>query len=445
MNNSKLAGRTALLKRDKDIEAIIGWLTEQPEVDKIIPRGWKPGGSRGKTGLRVDGVSDARISGSVFHGNGRQTVLISATDADAAVALVAKSCQKFGWPPPNGGRPVEPVAPKAKANLVPTPGVPMKVTEADRVADDARVISAGRIVSELRKITPEIAAKWLQENTNNRPISERAVQRYASDMKAGRWGVSESVIAFDTKGRLINGQHRLWAVMESGETITAHVATGYPPEAIAYFDDGFRRDNTQVYNLVHGTELSKAYMTIARRLAGAGWRQAEAVKSLELSRQDVYEVLEKYRDGIEFAVAQLFKRNKVQGVRTGAVMAVVARAFYTVPVARLEAFCDVMRTGIVQSPSESAAILLRNWLMSTNVASNTGQLDAYAKTERALKSYLSGEAKARNLFAATEELFPLPGETPLPLPGKSARVMRAASVRRAQATRDYHKAKTDSK
>lgn len=441
---SKLAGRTALLRRDPEVESVISWLSEQPEVDKIIPRAWRPERSKGKIGLRVDGVTNNRVSGSVFHGLGRQTVMINATDTDAAVALVGKAATKYGFQVPeiaktSASRPV--LKPTDGIALVPPPGTPMKQKEADHVADDAKVVQVGRIAVEVREITSDIALKWLEENTNNRPINERAVERYAKDMREGRWGVSDSVIAFDTKGRLINGQHRLWAVVESGARINQHVATGYAPEAITYFDDAYRRDNTQVYNMVNGTELTKTHMAIARRLAGAGWRLAEGMKANEMTRQDMFGILEKFKDGIDYAVAQLYRRTKgLPGLRTSGVLAVIARAFYTAKRKRLDEFCEVSRSGMAQSREDSAAIVLRNWLMSaaTNTTSSAGVQEAYAKTERALTLFLKGEPLEHRLYAATEEMFPLPGEKVTPLPGKKARLLRESTEKRAAKVRAFH-------
>lgn len=61
-------------------------------------------------------------------------------------------------------------------------------------------------------ITPDLALKWLEQNQNNRTIRQGHVERLASDMTAGRWrGLNGEAIRFDSHGRLVDGQHRLWA------------------------------------------------------------------------------------------------------------------------------------------------------------------------------------------------------------------------------------------
>lgn len=83
-------------------------------------------------------------------------------------------------------------------------------------------------VTEFTTIDPALARAMLSRNVNNRTIRERRVRELAAIMKEGRWGLSTDEIAFDDEGTLINGQHRLLAVVASGTTIKATVAYGIP-------------------------------------------------------------------------------------------------------------------------------------------------------------------------------------------------------------------------
>lgn len=74
-------------------------------------------------------------------------------------------------------------------------------------------------------VSPNVAQAWLAtRNELNRTISEGPVQKYASDMSEGRWSLTHQCIAFDSLGNLIDGQHRLSAVIQSGCTIKFAVA-----------------------------------------------------------------------------------------------------------------------------------------------------------------------------------------------------------------------------
>lgn len=70
-------------------------------------------------------------------------------------------------------------------------------------------------------ITPKIAAEMLSRNRNVRAINETHVNRLAEMMLASRWWLNGESIKFDIEGQLIDGQHRLSAVVKSGVTIQA--------------------------------------------------------------------------------------------------------------------------------------------------------------------------------------------------------------------------------
>lgn len=76
--------------------------------------------------------------------------------------------------------------------------------------------------------TAEVILKY--NNKKNRNISMSKVSLYAKDMISGNWSADTiDSIAFDSKGILINGQHRLKAIVKSGQTINALVSFGVSP------------------------------------------------------------------------------------------------------------------------------------------------------------------------------------------------------------------------
>lgn len=93
----------------------------------------------------------------------------------------------------------------------PPPTQPAAPTEAPAVAP---------ITTEVVHVTPEQAAKWLERNhPNNRNVNWRMVEAFANDMRSGAWALTHQGICFDADQRLIDGQHRLHAVVRSECTI----------------------------------------------------------------------------------------------------------------------------------------------------------------------------------------------------------------------------------
>ena len=100
-------------------------------------------------------------------------------------------------------------------------------------------------------VTPQMAEELLDRNTHNRPLRPGAVEKYARDMKAGRWQKNAQPVTIDWNNAIHNGQHRLFAVVESGVTVPMIVLTGLDPDTVLTVDSGVAR-NFQDYVALRG-------------------------------------------------------------------------------------------------------------------------------------------------------------------------------------------------
>jgi hypothetical protein len=94
---------------------------------------------------------------------------------------------------------------------------------------------------KLTQVTPALAEKWLDQNTHNRNLREKAVMAYARDMEAGNWAENGEAIKFAADGTLLDGQHRLQAIALSGVTVPMLVVTGLDNRSQETMDDGRKR------------------------------------------------------------------------------------------------------------------------------------------------------------------------------------------------------------
>lgn len=94
---------------------------------------------------------------------------------------------------------------------------------------------------EIELITPEKAAAWLANNAGNRPLRERRAAAYAKAIDDGKWVLTPDPIALGKRGRLLNGQHRLRAIMMASTPVRMAVAYDVPDEAFAVMDAGLPR------------------------------------------------------------------------------------------------------------------------------------------------------------------------------------------------------------
>jgi hypothetical protein len=87
-------------------------------------------------------------------------------------------------------------------------------------------------------VTPEQAKTWLARNiANNRTMVSRHVERIAEIIRSGHWVLNGNPIRFDTEGRLIDGQHRLSAVVLANMPIDTMVVWNLATEVIDLIDD----------------------------------------------------------------------------------------------------------------------------------------------------------------------------------------------------------------
>jgi hypothetical protein len=98
------------------------------------------------------------------------------------------------------------------------------------------------IEAYLLDVNAEVAAELLKHNTKGqRTISRDAVERYATDMATLDWVFNGAPILISKDNELLDGQHRLSAIVESGESQILLIVRGVDPEAMATIDAGRRR------------------------------------------------------------------------------------------------------------------------------------------------------------------------------------------------------------
>lgn len=95
-------------------------------------------------------------------------------------------------------------------------------------------------------VTPEMAQSWLIANGRNRTLSASGVQRLVGVIQRGEWMPdSTDGVGLDTNGAVVNGQHRLHAVVEAGVPVTMLVVRDVDPSVIKVIDQGRGRTLTQ--------------------------------------------------------------------------------------------------------------------------------------------------------------------------------------------------------
>ena len=118
---------------------------------------------------------------------------------------------------------------------------------------------AAKQTAKVMRVTPTMAAKWLENNKCNRPIRETHVRFLQGIMEAGEWDLNGHTIKRNSDGGLVDGQHRLWACVNSGKSFETWVISHVPKKFYKSMDQGSVRT---LGDALHG-EGVKHYSNLA--------------------------------------------------------------------------------------------------------------------------------------------------------------------------------------
>ena len=120
---------------------------------------------------------------------------------------------------------------------------------------------------KIETITPAQAKKWLEGNVDNRRLRESRVLYLARILTDGEWELTGDAIVFDDQGVLINGQHRLSAVVVANISAQFLVLRGVPTKAQEVMDQNLSRsvaDQLQRRGVSYPHVIASALGWIAR-------------------------------------------------------------------------------------------------------------------------------------------------------------------------------------
>lgn len=104
-------------------------------------------------------------------------------------------------------------------------------------------------------------------NEKNRPLSRKTVEDYKRELVSGHWPAHHQGIGIDSDGNLLDGQHRLTAISESGVSAPMQVTVGLDRAAtFSVIDTGKRRSLTDALALHDDTLPNRAQVTALIRM-----------------------------------------------------------------------------------------------------------------------------------------------------------------------------------
>lgn len=153
--------------------------------------------------------------------------------------------------------------------------------------------------SIVETITPAKAKEYLDKSGGNRNISKPVVESYAASMRAGKWLLNGEAITFDIDGVLLNGHHRLHAVILAQVPIKTFVTRGVEHECFTTYDCGRHRTVGQLIGMqgIKNYNIVASAVSLASRLVN-GYRVSEGsgAKDMRKSNSDMIDFFNHDRD-----------------------------------------------------------------------------------------------------------------------------------------------------
>lgn len=250
-------------------------------------------------------------------------------------------------------------------------------------------------------ITPKKATDYLNNNPSNRKLRPGVAEKYASDMVAGNWLPNPQPIMFYEDGELADGQHRLFAVVESGKTIAFYVIRDVPKNIALNIDTGLARtlaDNARIAGWDH-PPVSHRLIAIA-----TAFHFGHRITGQSLSNAQRLALISAYEPHIIWADQHVPKK---RSTGTAVIAACVARAHqHERDHDRLGAFCAMLGNGMVTGPQDHAAVALRTYLVDGGPGLAYESRDLILKCMNAIRYFMRRKCLTV-IKGVKEEAYPL--------------------------------------
>lgn len=261
------------------------------------------------------------------------------------------------------------------------------------------------MLTKMVLVSPQLAAQWLEMNAGNRPINKAQVVYFKRVIRAGNWRITHQGAAFYDDGFLADGQHRLSAIADGEVSVYMNVTWGLARSSVHAIDRGRNRSVQNVFGFI-GLEMTSPQVAACRNM----WIEYHSARSLDaemnaaLDTKRLAVFAQHVLPSLEFATP----KSMAKGVAHAAVTGAIASAWFTQDRDLLERFKHLLHSGVGADESESAAVRLREFLLTTKLNSGSAaRKELFLRTCTALRAFLEGRGVTR-LYCRPDAVFAIP-------------------------------------
>jgi hypothetical protein len=241
-------------------------------------------------------------------------------------------------------------------------------------------------------VTPAMAKNWLEHRNveRQRTYSHHKANQWAIEMRADRWKTTHQGIAFDWDGFLLDGQHRLGAIVLVGRPVALDIRVGCDPDTFDVLDTGHKRTANQMIHHPHAKLMTSAarYLgTIDGSLNSSVTAGGVYAKSTTIA--ELLQVVANWAELGTFAASAQHVRVKSQ-ILAAPHLAVLAQASRTQYADRIPAWLDGLAYGENLTGLDSR-LHLRNRFAKERRALTSAQGLSYGLVVTAWNSYVQDQ------------------------------------------------------
>lgn len=214
------------------------------------------------------------------------------------------------------------------------------------------------------KMTPELASTYLKLNTHNRPLSPGHIDFLVREICDGRWTLNGDTICLSNDNRLVDGQHRLHAIVKSGVAVRVLLVEGVPHDVFATKDLHKRRTASDLLAL----NGEQRYTTLASAAQFVDRYQSRTLDSRRrtYSPGEIQAIVARLGNGIRESV-EFASKSKNKKILKGSVLAGLHYVFSQINREQADCFWTAVMDGENLS-STSAEYALRERLLGNRLS-----------------------------------------------------------------------------
>lgn len=153
---------------------------------------------------------------------------------------------------------------------------------------------------EVKEVSPEYAQELLNLSMGNRKLKQDYILSLAIAMESGKWVPEASEVVIDEDNNLIDGHHRLHAVIAYGAPVKLAIKRGVPVGARGVIDTGNSRNISDLFKMFRPDETH-----VTRRKAALSMCVSLLIpgRKVQLKTLDAYDAwTRQFKDGINMVI-----------------------------------------------------------------------------------------------------------------------------------------------